>query len=195
MFDQAAQIVYLDDHSLIGKGANRYCYFHPAENNKCIKISIDPASKNAVLERKYYQRLVKRQISWAMLSRYYGEVRTNLGKGQVFQLIRDFDERVSKTLDCYLNNLNENTANPIAREDLFGALLLLKAYLCKQKIVVRNLKPYNLVYQRLTKKDGKLVVIDNVGHHNAKPHISDYSTRLFMRDLQKKWKRLESYLP
>jgi len=41
----------IDTSLLIGKGANRYCYQHPQDANKYIKIGIDQNSPNDKLEK------------------------------------------------------------------------------------------------------------------------------------------------
>jgi len=177
----------IDTSLLIGKGANRYCYQHPQDANKCIKIGIDQNSPNDKLEKKYYQLLLKRNISWNMLAKYCGEENTDLGKGLVFELIRDFSGQVSNTLEYYTEN-----ASQIFSDDLFDALLLLKPYLIEQQIILRNLKPYNLVYQRINKEEGKMVIIDNIGHHNSLFHLTDYIKSLAVKDILKKWNKFES---
>ena len=88
----------LEPSALFGRGLRRECYFHPEDETKCIKIVVDGDHKETVREQSYYRLLEKRNISWRMLARFYGNVETNRGEGAVFELIRDYNGEVSKTL-------------------------------------------------------------------------------------------------
>ena len=83
-------MLYLDESLLVGKGANRICYQHPVEREKCIKIPKVSNCQTQALECEYFKLLYTNNISWKHLSHYYGEVNTNIGRGYVYELIRDF---------------------------------------------------------------------------------------------------------
>ena len=53
-------------------------------------------------DRDYYKRLQRWGIPWDMITRYYGDVATNLGRGSVFELIVDQEGGISKDLEPYL---------------------------------------------------------------------------------------------
>ena len=61
------------------------------------------------------------------MPKFYGNEDTNMGSGAVFDLIRDEDGQVSKTLEFYLDNLASTSAlvEPISqalirlKQDLF----------------------------------------------------------------------------
>lgn len=179
----------LDDSLIIGKGAHRVCYRHPSDQSKCIKIISVADDSSQRLECKYYQQLEAADISWKHLSRYYGVAETNLGKGYVYQLIRDFDGKVSLSLAEYLN---DSVANNVDTNLIIDSLRDLKKYLLENKIVVRNLRPYNVVFQRTNQTEGEAVIIDNIGHHNNFYHLSDRIAFLARKDIQKKWHKFES---
>ena len=63
-----------------------------------------------------------------MLARFYGNIETNRGEGAVFELIRDHNGEVSKTLEHYFSANNKTDLN---YQDLSQALPLLKQYLLK----------------------------------------------------------------
>ncbi len=181
----------LASSSLIGRGLRRECYFHPEDENKCIKIVVAGDHKETVREQSYYRLLEKRNISWKMLARFYGNIETNRGKGAVFELIRDHNGEVSKTLEQYFSANNETDLN---YQDLSRALPLLKQYLLKWKIVTMSLKPQNIVYQKIHPTQGKLVVIDNIGNSDFIP-ICNYLDSFATRKIRRKWQRFEESLP
>ena len=183
-------MITLESSSLIGRGLRRECYFHPEDENKCIKVVVAGDHKETAREQSYYRLLEKRNISWKMLARFYGNIETNRGEGAVFELIRDHNEEVSKTLEHYFSANNETDLN---YQDLSRALPLLKQYLLKWKIVTMSLKPQNIVYQKINPTQGKLVVIDNIGNSDFIP-ICNYVDRMAIRKIRRKWQRFEESL-
>ena len=101
----------LESSALLGRGLRRECYFHPEDENKCIKVVVAGDHKETVREQSYYRLLERRNIAWRMLARFYGNVETNLGEGAVFELIRDYNGEVSKTLVHYFSAHNTNDLN------------------------------------------------------------------------------------
>ena len=180
----------LASSSLIGRGLRRECYFHPEDENKCIKIVVAGDHKETVREQSYYRLLEKRNISWKMLARFYENIETNRGEGAVFELIRDHTEEVSKTLEHYFSANNETDLN---YQDLSRALPLLKQHLLKWKIVTMSLKPQNIVYKKIDESEGVLVVIDNIGNSDFIP-ICNYLDSFATRKIRRKWQRFEESL-
>ena len=177
----------LESSSLIGSGLRRECYFHPEDENKCIKVVVAGDHKETVREQSYYRLLEKRHISWRMLARFYGNVETNRGEGAVFELIRDYNDEVSKTLEHYFS---ANNGTDLNYKDLSRTLPLLKQYLLKWKIVTMSLKPQNIAYKKINESEGVLVVIDNIGNSDFIP-ICNYVDRMAIRKIRRKWQRLE----
>jgi len=88
---------------LLAIGNNRRCYYHPDDRNLCVKVvHPDIGEKVNNREKKYYQLLQKRDISWDRLARYQGAVATDQGEGLVFDVVRDYDGSIAKTVDHYL---------------------------------------------------------------------------------------------
>ena len=183
-------MITLESSSLIGRGLRRECYFHPEDKTKCIKVVVAGDHKETVREQSYYRLLEKRNISWKMLARFYGNIETNRGEGAVFELIRDHNGEVSKTLEYYFSANNETGLND---QDLSQALSLLKQYLLKWKIVTLTLKPQNLAYKMINESEGILVVIDNIGNSDFIP-ICNYIDRMAIRKIRRKWQRFEDSL-
>ena len=177
----------LESSSLIGRGLRRECYIHPKDGNKCIKVVIAGDDKETIREQSYYLLLEKRNISWKMLPKFYGNIETNRGKGAVFDLIRDYQGEISKTLEQYFSTDNETRLN---YQDLSQALLALRKYLLQWKIVTISLKPQNIVYKKLNESEGILVVIDNIGNSDFIP-ICNFVDWMAIRKINRKWQRFE----
>jgi hypothetical protein len=182
-------MVDLSRADFIGKGSSRVCFVHPEDHNKCIKIAYSGNLRVVSEEMKYYRRYLRRGVSWDMLARTYGFVDTSLGRGVVFSLAHDFDGEISKSLDFYLRGENGH----FSKDDLGLALMEFKAYLFNQRILVRELKPDNLVYQRLSSGRGRIILVDGIGNNELLP-VANYLTIFARRTLSRKWRKFEQCL-
>jgi len=180
----------LESSALIGRGLRRECYFHPEDEDRCIKVVVAGDHKETVREQSFYRLLEKRNIAWRMLPRFYGNVETNLGEGAVFELIRDYNGAVSKTLAHYFSANNETDRD---YQYSYQALHQLKQYLLKWKIVTVSITPQNIVYKKTCESEGFLVVIDNIGNSDFIP-ISNYVAWMATRKIHRKWQRFEELL-
>lgn len=183
-------MIDLDSLEPIGKGTNRLCFVHPEDKNKCIKITHSNDYSEAIKEIKYYKFLQKRNISWNLLAKYYGSVETSLGKGEVFDLIRDYNGEVSKTLSFYLQK-DEKTKlilNPLE------LLKELKQYTFSENIIVKDLNTKNMLYQKLDDENARLVLIDGVVNNDFLP-FSKYISFFTQKKIKRLWKRFENSLP
>jgi len=174
--------VQLDKSDLIASGTNRACYIHPDDNEKCIKITISGNDKETKREIAYYKFLQKKGISWEMLAQFYGTLETNLGDGEVVELIRDYDADVSKSLDYYFRNIQSQEEI----QKFIDLLMQLKKYLYAEKIYVKDLNAVNVVYQKYNKNDGRVVVIDGLAHSNYIPFSREIES-LTIKKIDKSW--------
>ena len=100
--------ILLSDEHIIAKGNARVCYLHPLNQNLCIKLPVRAKSIRGIKkETNYYKFLKKKNIDWTMIARYHGPIKTNLGVGEVFDLIRDDDGSISKSMRYYLRSSDE----------------------------------------------------------------------------------------
>ncbi len=182
-------MIELSDSYYIGKGTNRGCYIHPEDDQKCIKITVSNDYSESKKEIKYYKFLQKQNISWDNIAKYYGLVKTNLGDGAIFDLVKDFDGEISKTLSYYLqkDQLTKQILNPII------LLKRLKKYTLEEGIVVKDLNTKNMLYQKIDKDNAKLVLIDGVINNNFL-FYSNYSNYLANKKIKKLWSDFESTL-
>ena len=176
--------IHLSPENYIGKGLHRKCYIHPEDPFKCIKINYNiGADIETNREVKYYKHLLKRQISWECLSKYYGSVDTDLGIGHVYDLIRDDDNSISISLENYLKqSLNAHELN-----ELTTALINLKKALLNDRIITMTIKSKNILYQRRN-CGNRLVIIDNIGNSKL-IKIDNYCNFLAKKSINRKWQR------
>jgi hypothetical protein len=183
-------LIELDPHALVGKGLHRECFVHPEDPERCIKIVVSGSGNENRREQGYYAELTNKGVSWEMLPKFYGLVETNLGEGAVFDLIRDYDGRISLTLRHYLASKPLTSLHEAA---LRGALKALKSYLLRHLIITMTLKPKNILFQLDSPETGKLVIVDNIGNSDFIPVVK-YSSRLAKWKISRKWRRFEHSL-
>ncbi len=178
-------MIELKASNLVGKGLHRECYVHPEDNNLCIKVVVNGGMEETRREQAYYRLLQKKNIAWDQLPKFYGEVETNLGCGAVFDLIRDSDGQVSRTLAHYLNTVQLTELNG---QGLQQSLQGLKDYLMTQNIITMTLKPKNIVYQQRDDQNGLCIIVDNIGNSDFVP-ISSYNRFFGHKKINRKWTR------
>lgn len=175
--------------TLVGKGLHREVHVHPDDDSKCVKVVVLRGEEETRREQAYYRFLQRRNIDWISLPQFYGNEETNMGPGAVFDLIRDDDGQVSKTLEFYLDNLS-STPEPV--ESISQALLNLKRDLLEQNIITMTLKPKNMVVQR--RNDGmRCLIIDNIGNSDIVP-ISSYVRFFGRKKIERKWEKFRMLL-
>lgn len=179
-------MISLERSPLIGKGSSRHCYQHPADLGKCVKVEEGNQLKVTSEELKHYRKLRRRGISWDMVACYHETVLTDRGPGAVFDMPRDYDGLVSRTLHHYLS-LDELVADAHV---MVAALKEFKTYLLSHNIVLRELKPDNVVWCRYEQGKGKFVLIDGIGNNQFLP-IATYMRRLGSRVIGRKWATFE----
>lgn len=178
-------MIELNPSLMIGKGLHRECFIHPDDKNLCIKVVVNGNQQETDREQGYYQLLQKRNITWEMLPEFHGNVETNMGPGAVFDLIRDYDDQVSKTLEFYLADKEYVEQN---KDQLLFALAELKKYLLKYNIITMPIKPKNILYQELNDQNGKLYIVDNIGNSEFIPYCS-YLPYFGNKKIIRRWDR------
>jgi hypothetical protein len=181
-------MIELTQSMCFAKGYHRACYIHPEDENLCIKVSLAADNGETESEIKYYRHLQRRGVSWDMLPRFHGRTDTTIGSGAVFDLIRDDDGEISKSLMEYFKTpeLTETI-----RAGLADAFIGLKNYLIAERIVTRTIKPKNVLYQKRDSGSGRLFIIDNIGNTDF-IRLADYLGAYARMKIARKWQRFEA---
>lgn len=186
-FRKRLEMLYLDSKHKIGHGSHRTCYRHPENEDLCIKIEHIPNSKASDREKKYYLLLERQSYSWELVTKYHGITTTNLGAGEVFDLVKDHDGNVSKTLDFYLL---QNDCHFLRY--LVDAFYNFKVKMFDHALITSNLNPRNIAV-RTEPHRFSFTIIDDIGNSEFLP-ISNYSSYFATKKVQRKWRRFEALL-
>lgn len=178
--------ITLSEKDYISRGLHRKCYHHPEDANKCIKVNYNEgAEEETNREIAYYKHLIKRNVSFDALAKYYGPVLTNYGNGHIFELIRDYNGETSIPLEKYL-------ANKSLTEKYFDQLVTglkeLKSALLKDRIITMTIKSKNILFQQLSDTNSRLVIIDNIGNSTFIP-IANYIPCFAKSKIERTWQR------
>lgn len=180
-------MIKLSESLYIAQGTNRACYIDPNNSNRCIKVTISKDYSESQKEIKYYRFLENQNISWEFISKYHGSIETNLGKGEIFDLIKDYDDNISKTLFYYIKK--EEYSHEIPKYILL--LKQLRKYTINEKIIIKDLNTKNIICQRIDKNNLKLIFIDGI-LNNDYLYYSNYSSFLSTKKLNKVWNTFEN---
>jgi len=151
--------IILEDKDLIAKGGERACYIDPRDNSKVIKVLYIKSEDNRQneLEYIYMKHLDKKKKDLSAVTKCYGYVNTNKGKGLVFDRVLDYDLQTSKSLRYYMVN---KLIDLKTQEKL---LLELKKYLEQNGILFVDTSLTNIFCQKLTDSNYKLIIVDGLG--------------------------------
>ncbi|WP_336368408.1 YrbL family protein [Marinobacter sp. C2H3] len=175
----------LSDQAPFAQGGNRLCFVHPEDPGRCVKVrrpdfsladrrrkkgfpknlkplssfddNLEEARVMASLEHRYGDRAFRH------ISRCFGFVDTDMGRGLVSELIRDSDGAIAQTLKKVL--WDEGFT-----DECRSAVETLSTFWEREAIPSRDLLLHNIVVQRA---DGggiqRLVVIDGLGSAGLVP--------------------------
>ncbi|WP_202308566.1 YrbL family protein [Dryocola clanedunensis] len=182
--------IKLSFSDFIASGRHRVCYQHPFDNSRCIKIHHNAVNiKETLRETRYYYHINNRKRTPSTIPKYYGTLETNLGKGYVFQLIKDNTGCVSQTLDYYLRKEGYFEEN---KKEIQVAYMEFREQIYNDAIATMTLKTYNIVYQLGYKPYGKFVLVDNLG--SAKLIPLDYFSVFARLTLRRRFADFEKLL-
>lgn len=152
------EIIQLDDSLLYGQGSHKKCFLHP--HNK-IKIAYNEGGqKDLIREINYIDVLKRRHKDYSILPKYFGKVNTNLGTGYVFEIIRDYNNGRTQTLEDFITDLNLFSQN----YSLIVRLLKeLKEKLYKNEIITMVLFPENILFQKTDENTYRVRIVNDMG--------------------------------
>lgn len=177
--------IELNDELLLGKGRERAAYLHPLDNSKVIKVvhAIDEKLNQNELEYDYLRYLERKKVPFSHLTKCYGFVNTNKGKGYVFDRVKDYNGKTSKSFKELV--LNEG----LSKENELELISQLKDYLFKNNILFIDIALSNVFCQEFKKGKHKLILTDGIGGKRIglKAKLYQYS-RLFTKyKVLKQW--------
>jgi hypothetical protein len=175
----------------IGAGQERLCYRHPDDAALLVKVQRGVSNKQTRRELALYHRLARRGMNnFEHIPKFHGEVETNLGSGFVVDCISDFDGSVSKSLWWHFQR-----GYPLS--EFLPYLQELQRYLLANRIVFSvDMGRYNILFQKLTPAQARLVVIDGLGDHTAinwQDNIGYFARRKIRRRWQRFIDRLDNF--
>ena len=155
------EIIQLDDSLLYGQGSHKKCFLHPYNKNLCIKIAYNEGGqKDLIREINYIDVLKRRHKDYSILPKYFGKVNTNLGTGYVFEIIRDYNNGRTQTLEDFITDLNLFSQN----YSLIVRLLKeLKEKLYKNEIITMVLFPENILFQKTDENTYRVRIVNDMG--------------------------------
>lgn len=182
-------MIKLESNNYIGEGEIRTCYVHPEDNLLCIKIPKPEVTREYTYkEILYFQKISKRNktnFKYPFYSDFKGEVETNFGLGQVFDLVRDEQTgEISKTLEYYL----KKERHIISDEKLIDAIMLLKQQMTEFKVFTRDLRARNLCCKICKDNSVQIIIIDGIGHRDFFP-LADYFNYFSMKKIERTFNR------
>lgn len=185
--------INLTKEFFIAKGGERECYIHPKDNSKVVKIIHRKGKNNEQnqLEYKYTNFLKAKNRSFEHITKCYGFVDTNLGKGLVFDRVLDYTNEQSKSFKEYVLNssLPIDTEKKLIEE--------LKNYIFSNDILFIDVDLSNLFCKEYEKGKYKLIIIDGLGARRIGFRFSLYlKSKIFTKyKMKKQWKKFwQNYL-
>lgn len=205
-------MIQLQEIEPFARGGNRLCFVHPEDSSLCIKVRRPDFTLEDRRRKKGFPKNLRPLSSFddnleefremEKLSRYCGErafrhisrchgfIDTDLGKGLISELVRNFDGRIAITLKQYLweNGLTDQVMSVI--EDFIVSWIA-------ELIPSRDLLLHNIVVQLAGNGAVRLVVIDGLGAAGIIPFQLMprwYRTRRVVKKIDNFRQRIEDIL-
>ena len=177
------QTIVTLDAPPIGEGRERRCFQHPDDAALLIKVSRGSDKVQSRREIDFYRRLQKRtDVVYTHIPRFHGVVETSLGEGMVVDLIRDFDDEISRSMRWYLNH---GTSIQIFEPYLDE----LKNYLLDNLVIFNHdLVLGNLLFQKTSADSARLVIIDGIGDVVKIQWLNRFPTHVRAK-IERRWAR------
>lgn len=166
----------------IGIGRERACYVHPEDPRLAIKMPKGDVSDQTKRDLKFYRGLKKRGVKGIPhIPGFHGLCDTNLGRGIVVDLIRNYDGEISRPLNWYLEQ-----GVPIEEFEQFLEELK-QSFLNNLIIFNHGLTIGNLLLQKSSAGSARLVAIDGLGDVVAIDWFNHFPF-LVRRKINRRWK-------
>jgi len=186
-------MIFLNEGLFLGQGYHKATYQHPHDPSLCIKIAINSnkdAKKQLTRELKHNISLQKKHRKVKGLSLYLGTASTNLGKGYLFEVVKDYDGRISKSLLDYLNEQNFLNLEMLKLPKLLSTL---KKNMLEQLIIPMNIEPQNILCKKSDENHAEFVIIDEIGTAAFVP-LEYFFSFAAKKRIERKWNKFEKQL-
>ncbi|MCR5833798.1 MAG: hypothetical protein K6G55_04025 [Selenomonadaceae bacterium] len=182
--------IILNRNLYLGEGKHKVVYAHPEDINLCIKILRNEPDEDFDREMKYRRTLGKRAESMTLLTKYFGEVNTSLGKGYLFERVTDYDGEPSKSLAEVFDSVTTDRKKLTMLENV---LMDFKQVYFKEKFFPAGIDLKNYLLQKVTATEMRTRIIDNIGTsaHIPVEYYFDYFTE---KRVKRYWRRLTDFI-
>lgn len=169
-------MIRLENSHFIAEGVYQRCYEHPLNNDLCIKISKENGKTTRLAnEIRYCKKVSTKRIKktdYQFFSKYHGTVETSLGKGYVFDLIKDETTgEISKTLAYYLLHPNRIVNHNVLKIAFRRVIELMVSY----KIIANDIRAKNICCKVMADDTVRLIHVDGLGHRDFIPLVDWFS--------------------
>ncbi|RLA82594.1 MAG: hypothetical protein DRG78_06755 [Epsilonproteobacteria bacterium] len=177
--------IELDKKNIIATGGERDCYIHPECSQKLIKIAHTKTDTNQ-MEDIYMTYLNTKNISFLNIAKYYGQINTNFGKGLVYELVLDYNNKISKTFRYYMAN------DLLPYKIQIQLLNELKLYLQNNNVVFIDNNLDNMLCKKVSQDKYRLVIVDGIGAKRMgfKLWMYQYSKIYSKYKINRQWQKL-----
>jgi len=151
--------IELNESLFLAKGGERSTYLHPEDDTKVIKILFSERRHNHQneLDYIYSNYLHNKGVDFTHITKCFGWINTNKGKGLIFERIKNYDNSTIRTLSYY------SKFNMFDKERDFKLIQELKDYLFKYDILFVDASLSNIFCQKISKDKYKLIIFDGLG--------------------------------
>lgn len=192
--EKGAHMVELQEQHFIGKGKDRTCYLHPEDEGKCIKITHPPRmlangkprkkgpARRVAREVLYYKKLQRRGYDFAHVAGYYGMVETNLGRGHVYEVMKNADGSFAEELvDVLKTSAGQSVELDLALDQLFTDLY-------ENLVPLAELHGGNICCAKNADGSWTLKLVDGIGNSDFIKYC-DWSKFLMRKKLLRKFSK------
>ena len=193
------EIVTIDKSLLLGVGGWKSVYIDPRDSKRCIKITHNGKMPRDVRQEKAYRkaRKLRRLPHSELMAEYYGEVKTDLGTGYVYERSADYDGATSATIEQLIQwelearKQNKTVAEFLATEKqyplVFDALMIFREKLFEEKIIIPDMGAFNYTVEFSAPDKWRIRIIDDIGCPTLIP-LMNYVDYFAQKHVKKRWR-------
>ncbi|UOE80953.1 PhoP regulatory network YrbL family protein [Vibrio splendidus] len=146
-------MIHLDKSLYLASGEMRDVFLHPSNKKQCIKVE----KTKALCSNKLEARFLEKYKNCQYLPECYGFHETNFGSGLVVEIIYDFDSKVSRSLEYYLET------GELSPTDGSYYTSLVEAEFLSHNVLIHDDGLQNILLKRNRDQSFSPVMIDGLG--------------------------------